>query len=154
MTKQEIIEISKKIGELLKKYAVVHDKAFAFSLKHLISFKFIRPINYNLLFKDASEIYREMDIIGDKIKYILDNNELSISEKVYCLSLDTYLDALANAVSLSSDLFNRLDLKSNSLRKLSWSEYNSLMKEYNSAILEYQKLGRDLNPLYYEMLLS
>jgi hypothetical protein len=148
-TKEQIIELSWEVKDLLSQYVVIHDGIFKTSIRHIIPIPGIfKAIDFGAYFAKAENIILELENCDNKIKSLPDNFEGQ--EREYLDLLSRYTSALIETVIRLKIVLGALYAKSQSFANSSynWSNYKNDLANYDKSVEGYLAIGGCLNELF------
>jgi len=132
------------INDLLDFYVDIHDRIFKFSWRQIVPIPgFFKKIDFKKAADDLTRIYSEIQ----KYRSVMDVLNPSLNDynrKTYFL-LIKFSDALGDTVSRLSEISIQLWYKVNKPSSYSYEVYDAAYKRYETSIMEYKKIGEELN---------
>jgi len=132
------------VNDSLDIYVDMHNKIFKFSWRKIIPIPgFFLKIDFKMFANKLSRVHSgiqvcrsEMDVLGP----LLDNRN-----RIVLSVLVKFSDALGDTVSRLSEICLQLWYKSNKPDSYSYVTYDAAYKRYESSVLEYVRVGEELN---------
>ena len=147
--KEQIVEISWVVNDLLSQYVAIHDDVFKTSIRHIIPIPGIfKAIDFGAHLQKAENIIPELKNCDNKINALADNFEGQEREYLYLLS--RYANALIETVSRLKIVLGALYAKSQSFvnSNYDWSNYKNDLADYEKSVQGYLAIGGCLNELF------
>ena len=147
--KEEIIELSWNVNDLLSQYVAIHDEVFKTSIRHAIPIPGIfKKIDFGVHLGKVENIIPELKNCDNKIKSLVKNE--SDKEKEYLDILSQYTGALIETVSRLKVVVGALYAKSQSFANSNydWKNYKNDLAKYEQSVKDYMTIGGNLNELF------
>lgn len=147
--KEQIIELSWNVNDLLSRYVAIHDDIFKTSIRHAIPIPGIfKPIDFDAHLKNIVNIIPELENCDNKIKFIADN--ANGQEREYLDLLSKYTNALIVTASCLKVVVGALYDKSQSFANSNydWKNYKGDLAKYEQSVQNYMAIGGRLNELF------
>lgn len=149
--KQFLINLSLSVNDLLSEYVVVHNRRLKeggtfWSLFRKVRFKSIY-MSTSILQKRFTDKAAEFELITQR-----EFQDFDSEEKKFFHCLWDYFLALYWAVQKLHKLAEAQYQRSENTKTLSWEENKRLEKEYQEAIDDYVKLGKELQKDYVNLI--
>lgn len=144
--KEQIIELSWDVNDLLSQYLEIHDDVFKISIRHAIPIPGIfKPIDFGAHLKKIENIILELENCDNKIKSI--TNNVNGQEKEYLDLLLKYTTALIETVDYLKVVIVTLYDKSQNFANSNydWKNYKKDLAEYKQSVQDYIVIGKCLN---------
>jgi len=140
-----------EVAQLLNEYINAHNKMYRSAGTFESLFK---SIDFTSLCNESFEVMSSFERKSDELKRIKEKlyGNFAKTSKEFFEALDSYFNALFDTVKQLHLLMFRLCETSkgivNNKRRLSWTEYSQLTKEYDEKVKRYIDLGDKLNRAY------
>lgn len=147
--KEQIVELSWNVNDLLSQYVAIHDDIFKTSIRHAIPIPGIfKAIDFGTHLKKIENIISEFENCDDKIKYFTEN--VTGQEREYIDLLSKYTGALIETISRLKIVVSALYDKSQSFvnSNYDWKNYKSDLAKYEQSVQDYMAIGGHLNELF------
>ena len=147
--KEQIIELSWNVNDLLSQYVAIHDDIFKTSIRHAIPIPGIfKAIDFGAHLGKVENIIPELENCDSKIKLVVEN--LSGQEREYLDLLSQYVGALIETVNRLKIVVSALYAKSQSFvnSNYDWKNYKSDLAKYEQSVQDYLVIGGRLNELF------
>ena len=147
--KEQIVELSWNVNDLLSQYVAIHDDIFKTSIRHAIPIPGIfKAIDFGAHLEKVKNIIPELENCDNKIKALIEST--SDQEREYLDLLSRYVGALFETVSRLKIVVGALYDKSQSFVNSSydWQNYKSDLAKYEQSVQGYMAIGGRLNELF------
>ena len=147
--KEQIVELSWNVNDLLSQYVAIHDDIFKTSIRHAIPIPGIfKAIDFGAHLRKIENIIPELENCDSKIKLVVEN--LSGQEREYLDLLSQYVGALIETVNRLKIVVSALYAKSQSFvnSNYDWKNYKSDLAKYEQSVQDYLVIGGRLNELF------
>ncbi|GIW69314.1 MAG: hypothetical protein KatS3mg101_0061 [Patescibacteria group bacterium] len=147
--KEQIVELSWNVNDLLSQYVAIHDDIFKTSIRHAIPIPGIfKAIDFGAHLGKVENIIPELENCGSKIKSLAES--VNGQEREYLDLLARYVGALIETVSRLKVVVGALYAKSQSFvnSKYDWKNYKSDLASYEQSVQDYMAIGGRLNELF------
>lgn len=146
--KEQIVELSWNVNDLLSQYVAIHDDIFKTSIRHAIPIPGIfKAIDFGAHLKKIENITPELENCDNKIKSV---ENVSEQEREYLDLLSKYTNALIETASRLKVVVSALYDKSQSFvnSNYDWKNYKSDLAKYEQSVQDYMAIGGRLNELF------
>ena len=147
--KEQIVELSWNVNDLLSQYVAIHDDIFKTSIRHAIPIPGIfKAIDFGAHLEKVKNIIPELENCDNKIKSLAEST--SGQEREYLDLLSRYVGALIETGSRLKVVVGALYDKSQSFvnSNYDWKNYKSDLAKYEQAVQDYMVIGGSLNELF------
>ncbi len=147
--KEQIVELSWNVNDLLSQYVTIHDDIFKTSMRHAIPIPGIfKAIDFGAHLAKVENIIPELENCDNKIKSLTENT--SSQEREYLDLLSSYTGALIETVSRLKIVVGALYAKSQNFANsnYNWKNYKSDLAKYEQSVQDYIAIGGRLNELF------
>lgn len=147
--KEQIVELSWNVNDLLSQYVAIHDDIFKTSIRHAIPIPGIfKAIDFGAHLKKIENIIPELENCDNKIKSVAEN--VGGQEREYLDLLSKYTNALIETASRLKIVVVALYAKSQSFvnSNYDWKNYKSDLAKYKQSVQDYMAIGGHLNELF------
>lgn len=147
--KEQIVELSWNVNDLLSQYVAIHDDVFKTSIRHAIPIPGIfKAIDFGAHLEKIENINPRLENCDDKIKSFAKN--VNGQEREYIDLLSRYTRALIETISRLKVVVSALYDKSQSFvnSNYDWENYKSDLAKYNQSVQDYMAIGGRLNELF------
>jgi len=144
--KEQIIELSWNVNDLLSQYVAIHDDVFKTSIRHIIPIPGIfRAIDFGAHLQKVGNIVSELKNCDRKMKSLI--TDLTSDEREHLDLLSKYTGALIETVSRFKVVLGALYAKSQSFTNSNydWNNYKNDLAKYKDAVQGYMAFGEKLN---------
>lgn len=152
-TKAQIKELALFVGNGLNVYVAVHDAIFRDSATLTSFFKNLLGLGVPMskLLEKAENLVPLWDSIGAQVETfsVVNGSCLSVEEKTYLCILTRYVTAVRKTVTVlvARQRLAHAGSKGGPKNPMTWEAFKQREAEYQAAVVEYLKLGRELNSL-------
>jgi len=147
--KEQIVELSWNVNDLLSQYVAIHDDIFKTSIRHAIPIPGIfKAIDFGAHLGKVENIIPELENCDSKIKSLAES--VNGQEREYLDLLARYVGALIETVSRLKVVVGALYAKSQSFvnSNYDWKNYKSDLASYEQSVQDYMAIGGRLNELF------
>ena len=147
--KEQIVELSWNVNDLLSQYVAIHDDIFKTSIRHAIPIPGIfKAIDFGAHLGKVENIIPELENCDSKIKSLAES--VNGQEREYLDLLARYVGALIETVSRLKVVVGALYAKSQSFvnSNYDWKNYKSDLASYEQSVQDYMAIGGHLNELF------
>ena len=147
--KEQIVELSWNVNDLLSQYVAIHDDIFKTSIRHAIPIPGIfKAIDFGAHLGKIENIIPELENCDNKIKSVVEN--VDGQEREYLDLLSKYTNALIETASRLKIVVGALYAKSQSFvnSNYDWKNYKSDLAKYEQSVQDYMAIGGRLNELF------
>jgi len=147
-TVQQALELAQRVDAILRRYVMVHDALFGFSLRRAIPMPGVfKAIDFDSHHRQLAALNSELAdasvAAGDVLKECPSESAVS----AFLGALEDYVVALAETICALRDISYRLSQKAHRTGSdYSISAYNADVRNYKASIPHYRDLGKRLNP--------